>query len=709
MFNNRKKIRKLFPLGILVAISLVVYKVWISFSVFFYGDGVFFFKEALRDFVIPSTWGWAGGPLLWHYPFSLIYGIFGVLGFGTNIAEKFFIFWPIIFLAPLAGFFLVKKITNSNIGGFIGSLIFTYNTYFLSIDTQSHELLTLAFIFGAIAFLSFIYLLENKKRILIPVTTLLLFVVGFIDFRSLYVVVGIMGLYFIYNQIFLENNWRKSLRENLFLFLEVFVLLVLLNLYWLIPGVTTSSLASNEFLSRTLFGSNYYNLQSSLAFFYPYWTGKEPTWLYVQKIPMYFWLYPILAFSGFIVSRKNKRILFFGLLALIGIFLSKQEGAPFGFIYDFFFAHIPGFAAFREASKFDFITVISFAVLIGAFSEFAWNYFKDKRLKYLFVFLIALLPLWNTKPLITGEIKTMFVPITINPDFVRLKDFILKDPNYSRLMGISLNGKYIFSTYTHPEQDFLSSIFHFWGTDLVSYRAPDNNQAQAESSMKYLKTDEARRLLSASSVEYVPVFIEDQPSFQSIRRDLGKDRPYIESKMDKITYLKKIDIGMKDIILYKTSAYKPHLYLTKERESLKKDVSYQKVNFQMINPSEYHLSIKNLSKPVYLNFTELYSSEWEIHIGKFNWREVLFAKNYFLPDSIHSQNAVRFNQFYLDPRQVCKVYKVCKVESDGSYSFEATLYVKSQSYLYLGLILSGGVLIAVIGSIVYLWRKRSEK
>jgi hypothetical protein len=279
-------------------------------------------------------------------------------------------------------------------------------------------------------------------------------------------------------------------------------------------------------------------------------------------------------------------------------------------------------------------------------------------------------------------------------------------------MGISQNKKYAFSTYLHPQQDFRYSIEHFWGTELVFYDIDDKSKEESEKLMKYLASDEARRLLSASSVSYFPIFIEDEASYQSIRRDLGKDRPYFEKQIDNISYLRKIDLGMKKIILYKTTGYKPHIYLTNEEETLRKDVQYKKLNFQMISPSEYHILFQNISKPVYLNFTELNDLSWKIHIGNFNWWEVLYKKDYFLSDSIHSQNAIRFNQFYLDPKEIClhreASAKRCKVESDGSYSFEATLYAKPQSYFYLGLILSGASLIIVFCSLPILLRKEKN-
>jgi hypothetical protein len=298
----------------------------------------------------------------------------------------------------------------------------------------------------------------------------------------------------------------------------------------------------------------------------------------------------------------------------------------------------------------------------------------------------------------------MFVPISLPSDFTKLSNYILQDKSYSRVLGISLNRSYVFSTNLHPERDFLSSLHDFWGADIVSYNFDDKTQTEGKKLMAYLYSAEGRRLLSASSVGYVPVFIVDEPSYQSIRNDLGENRDYFEREMNKISYLKKVDIGLQNIILYKDMDFKPRFYLTTEKETLKKNTSYKTVDFHMINSSEYHIVFKKLSSPVYLNFTDLYSPEWRIRVGNFNWWDVLFNKKYFLSDSIHFQNAVRFNGFLIDPKKICKV-NICRINKDGSYDFESTLYERPQSYLYLGLIISGSALIILIVGTLYLLRK----
>jgi hypothetical protein len=691
---------------LLIILGFITYHKWFSFSAFYFGDWTFKFAENLLTQMEPSVWSTYGESILWKYPYLFLHGLFGYFGFDSNISEKFLVFWQIALLAPVASFLFVKRITNSNIAGFIGSLVFSYSTYFLSIDTQGHQLLTVAFTWALFALTSFIYLLETNRKIFVPITALLLFVVGFYDLRSLYVVAGIITLYFIFHTFIIEKDIKKTVKDNLVKFISVFLLLASLSLYYLLPMIFAQALTSNEFLTRQLFGSEFYNIQNSITFFYPFWSGKETTWLQLQNIPIQFWLYPILAFAGLLIAGKNRKVIFFGALAILGIFLTKQEASPFPHVYTWLYENIPGFNAFREASKFMFITAVSYAVLIGVFADYVFNHLKNKKLAYLFVFLIALLPLINTVPLITGEIKTTFVPKTVPNDFVKLKNYILRESSYAKALGINPNRYYHYLANENKHLDLYYSLAHYWGFDVISYDFSDQSKTGAEKTVEFLMSEEGRRLLSNSSVGYVVIFVEDKQSNNNLRRDTGKNRFYYEEEFAKISYLKKINIGLENIVLYKNKNYKPHLYLTEEKETLEKDVPHKEIKHQMINSSEYRLMFNNISKPYYLNFTERYGGG-RIRIGEFDWWKVLTDKNYFLPEQINSQSSIRFNQFYIDPKEFCNKDN-CRIQN-GSYSFEATLYAPSQSYLYLGLIISGLTLILVLGGIAYFYKKEKVK
>lgn len=62
-------------------------------------------------------------------------------------------------------------------------------------------------------------------------------------------------------------------------------------------------------------------------------------------------------------------VVFFALLSVIGILLGKQVSEPWGNLYYFLYDHLPGFNAFREASKFYILVVLGYAVGIGALVE----------------------------------------------------------------------------------------------------------------------------------------------------------------------------------------------------------------------------------------------------------------------------------------------------------------------------------------------------
>src|SRR3989338_10213937 len=94
----------------LVSLSGLIYFRWLNFYPFFYSDWRLYLKEHLVSNFLPSFWTY-GTPqlgeinlLLWRYPLNFISGLFGLLGFDSNVSEKFLYFWPIIFFAPISGF-----------------------------------------------------------------------------------------------------------------------------------------------------------------------------------------------------------------------------------------------------------------------------------------------------------------------------------------------------------------------------------------------------------------------------------------------------------------------------------------------------------------------------------------------------------------------------------------------------------------------------
>src|SRR3990167_742899 len=89
----------------------------------------------------------------------------------------------------------------------------------------------------------------------------------------------------------------------------------------------------------------------------------------LQPLKFYFWIYPVLAFSALFFAKKDKKIIYFSLIAIFGIFMGKGANIPFGGIYAWLYYHLPFFNFFREPVQWWVIIGFSYAVLIARSEE----------------------------------------------------------------------------------------------------------------------------------------------------------------------------------------------------------------------------------------------------------------------------------------------------------------------------------------------------
>ena len=600
----------------IIVISLATYFRWLSFSIFANSDYGFQFSYYLREIPSFSIWNsFSFGsvyPLLWRLfePGSLIFGIFGKIGLDSNVADKFILMWFWIILSGVCSYLLVKKITKSGIGGLIGSFVFSYNTYFLAINTQGHLLLSTASVFAVFFLLFFIKLIEEKKLYLAILTALFLFFTGASDIRILYIVLWVAFFYFIFS-IKKPLNYKVFLKETFVSVLPI-VFFLLLNVFWIFPALKTGSLAENNYLDRGLFGGSYFDIQKALTLFHPFWTGGEINWFVTQKIPLYFWLIPIFALLGVVLNKRNKDILFFGFIALIGIFLTKEVGGPFGNAYSWLFNGFPGFSAFREASKFYFLTALGYSVLIGSFASWLWINWKEKKWqvygKYLLVFLISFLFLWNTKSIISGRIDSMFVPRQIPQDYLIFKDFILNQDEFFRTFWTPADSRWGIYTNQKPKVSNVNLINGQWKDYIPALEKDDDKMPINEQIVEIFKVADADRIFDNSSTKYVVVPIENIASDDNFFIYYGEDknpniRDWYINELDQIPWLKKIDIGTKELVVYENEDYNPHIYA-------------DGLSFQAINPTEYKISIKGLKNTEDLKFLESFHPDWKLYLNR---------------------------------------------------------------------------------------------
>lgn len=671
--------RHLLPIGILVIISILVHHVWFSnLSPITYGDWVVDSLEKIKEyFSMPSIWfsdsGLGGlnfGISFWPFIFSA--GILAKLSIDTNLIERLVFLWPIALLIPISMYFLSHYILRSKTAAFISALVFEFNTY-LIILKGGHLTLLMAITFAPVFLLFFIKTLNEKKLFYALIASFFGFIISFYEFRIFYLVVWLAFFYTVYHLIIVERIKSFQQLIKLFFLSSIPILSVLfLNFYFLLGIYGARVLTSNSVFNQPLFGAWYIKLAKVMMILHFGWTGgKIPPW-HIEPIHWQFFLVPILVFLGFFVRKKHKLIPFFAFLGFLGIFLTKQNTLPFPDVYQWLFDRVPGFNAFRESGKFLLYETVSYAILIGAFIGWLWQKAKDRKQIVIASFvtvLTALLFLWNTKPMITGELGTLFVERKIPNDYLVVKNFLSKQNQYFRTLWIPTNSRWSFRLNTMP---------------IIS------NYNMANDGWQSLKF--SNQLFDISSIKYVIIPLEDKANDDNFFEYLGKRKKIID-QVDKLSYLKRINIGTKEILVYENKDYRPHIYLTDKKETIYKNISFNKVDFKFINQTEYKISLLNIYKPIYLNLSEAFHPYWKIRVGEFSRFKVLTDKNYFLPDKFHFENDAKLNSFLIDPKLVCKNSSNCNIN--------LTLYFAPQSYVYLGGIISLITLIVMIGYFIF--------
>ncbi len=699
MLNKIKQ--HLLPIGILAIISILVHHVWFSnLSPITYGDWFVDYSEKIKEyFSLPSLWfsdsGLGGlnfGISFW--PFLFISGILAKLNVNIYLAERLVFLWPIALLLPISMYFLSNYILRSKMAAFISALVFEFNTY-LIILKGGHLTLLMAITFTPVFFLFFIKTLNEKKILYGLIASFFGFVISFYEFRIFYLVLWLAFFYTIYHLIIVEQtkSFKQLIKLGFFSAIPV-ILVILLNLYFLSGIYGARSLTNNSVFNQPLFGAWYIKLTKVMAILHFGWTGEKMIPWKIQPIQWQFFLVPTLVFLGFVVSKKNKLVPFFAFLGFLGIFLTKQNTLPFPDIYLWLFERIPGFNAFRESGKFLMYVSLSYAILIGAFIGWLWQKAKDRKplivITSLITILTSFLFLWNAKPMITGELGTLLVQREIPNDYLVVKDFLSKQREYFRTLWIPTNSRWSHRLNTMPVVSNYNNNADHWQTYVV-----DGNQAYTK---KF-----ANQLFDISSIKYVIIPLEDKANDDNFFEYLGKRKNFI-NQVNKLNYLKRINIGTKEIVIYENKDYRPHIYLTDKKETIYKNINYQKIDFKYINPTQYKINLTNINRPIYLNFSESYHPYWKIRGGEFNWFKAIVDKNYFLPDKYHFKNDALLNSFLIDPKLFCNNNLNCNIN--------LTLYFSPQSYVYLGGIISGTTLIFCLSYLGYegikALRKRKE-
>jgi hypothetical protein len=579
-----------------------------------FGDWGYRYSEYARDLFLEwGTWSsafqfGANNITLFGYPIrGIFWSMLVRIGFGYEDALRFGIFIPVAVLGFVSPYiFAWQKTKNRFIAGV---LAFFYSSipYFLVTQTAH---LPISFVFAASPLLLIFF---EKAFVKKNLNWWIAFVMFFAlcsayEVRISFIVSLLLGFYYfvlIKEHKFDVIRCRQSLAALL--------IFLLLQSYWLLTILETGAGDYSKVADRGLFGNNLFDIFHSWTIAKWNWTGQGVDWSFnLMPVPIYLFAIPILVICGYIsliIYKKEKySTLYFCLLILLGVLLTKQSAQPFSNLYLWVYDNVPGFNLFREASKLYLITAIGY---FGILTLFLKQLLEQKRRIYLIFIscVLTVISIVNLTPFISQSIDAVFVSRNIPVEYLSLNKIINYDDRefFFRTLWVPRSSNWVLNGYLRPRVDFISVIngeLSFFDDKKTSISKNEYTK-QIASMLRYSLLNNTMDL---SSVRYIGVPLQDKVNNDDFFMSYGgKENPNIRQwyidELDKVSWLKKIDIGTKDLVIYENENYKPHVYAFRDLIELNSYTNLEeKYNFitNQLN-KDFYFSIndqKTSSKPL---------------------------------------------------------------------------------------------------------------
>ncbi len=296
-----------------------------------------------------------------RYPMYAVEGWMAQLGAHWSIIERVVMYLPDAIVIPIAGWYLAREVLGNSRWALMGALLFASSTY-LIIEGNGEVPLAFGAAVGCFALVGFMRTLRRRSIRWAIATGLLMALTSTIDIRPAFVSALMMALFLLV--ISFEEPKLRVILSRIGLSMLAGMSFLLTQLFWILPLVFYGSNSQLPVASQPDF--NIADLAHGLTGVIAWWTGSNPAPFEQGLLNPIFMVLPLVAMMILVRKRLNAEIVWLALSAMIFAFLAKTNTPPFGFIYNWMFAHIPGFNLFREGSKFLYPIVAAYAVLIPA-------------------------------------------------------------------------------------------------------------------------------------------------------------------------------------------------------------------------------------------------------------------------------------------------------------------------------------------------------
>lgn len=402
---------KIKPIVFLLSFTAIIIFIWFRNGLTYGGGdvGLPTFNPQITLKIISNIWWESSAPgfprpngisgIPFYVIFSLIQYIFNS-PFFIQVIE----FWMYLTLMGIGMYLLSKDIFGQNkILALISSIYYMINP-FMMIQVWhrfTHTLMLFAALLPFIFFCWKRWIDSGSKKYLLFFSILNTY--GSIIFSTLgHIIVlwTILGLYSFYT-LFIPIKSIENFKIYFKRFLFGFIIWVGVSIWWFMPVFTTApnvfsrQHSLSDTLSTLISLANQSILPYTIQGINPFYLYDEMDWGVIYDV-WYFKLIPFLLVGiglvGFLYSLGDKKLIFWGLLFVVTLFLSKGAAPPFSSIFTFLFERFFILGVLRNPfEKIGVLIPLSFAILIPLGISFLYRLSLKFRFSKIYILLIVVI------------------------------------------------------------------------------------------------------------------------------------------------------------------------------------------------------------------------------------------------------------------------------------------------------------------------------
>lgn len=739
-----KLFKIIFPISVFLILGLVVFLTWFGKDFLFTGTDVYFpisrISSIYRNFFTWSTN--STGSQSTSMSIMLPYGLFLIISEKLNLPLPFtqhlwyyYIFVLSGFSAYLFSKTVIKKIFNVDtiippvIAGifymanpFVAVMSSTYTPFWLTYASMPLKLYLVIIGFGS----------SQKLKDVVFRVLLWLLISSSSYGNPKYLILDIIPYLILMTSYLLFEKNKLSIKHTLIYFIQFLSLLIIFNLYWLIPQIY---LIKNSIIDTR----QVYELVGVPRLLNYLWTsasgvlngfiliGHKPLPDYYGSVPYYKYsnylfsplykvvgLLPIFLLMFVAISKKkimNYYIYVFCTFTLIfSVFGMLGATSPASEINSFFVNKIPLFLDLFSNPypifSIYYLVALSTIVSIGIFI------LKSKKSSLVFipkaftVTIVIILLFFIGRPVWTGELvrKSSYVEneyLTSHlykiPDYYySIKKIISPDDIYSRILSIPYP-KMGVVVYQWKDGGYSGAeIGSGWIGNILS-----GANLATEKTLNKIKNGEViTNDLTNLGIKYI-IFHNDANflMFNGTKIYGGEERIFEKNIVSSLvnSHIKYQVTNYKSAVLYTLQMERLNPYLLSSDQNLSQKPL---IRFFPVNPVKINVTISKAYKPFVLLFPQTYNKDWLISDGR------RFIKEINLSHQLVNDYA---NGWYVDPQKICvKIPKLCTVNNDGTFNINLSIEFLPQRFFYIGLFISSGTLFLLIGYFIYDFLKQKK-